>query len=95
MLRGGLGDLRAAIFEEAVHFGEVLRFEAGIFAGSFVEIGDVLAGTMAEGGIFEADIPKMAIFFHFVAFVLDAQFFVFAFLRFEAIFSFASFGAEF
>ncbi len=88
-----MGDLRAAIFEEPVHFGEVLRFEGRIFVHEFVEIGDVLAGTMAEGGIFEADVPKMAIFFHFVALILDAQFLVFAFLRFEANFGLASFGS--
>jgi hypothetical protein len=93
-LGGGLGDLRAAILEEAVQFGGELRFEARILVDGFVEIDDILAGTMAEGRVFEANVPLVVIFFHFVALVLDAQFLLFAVLRFEAIFGLASFGSE-
>ncbi len=33
---------------------------------------------MAEGGVFEANVPLVVIVFHFVALVLDADFLVFA-----------------
>jgi hypothetical protein len=88
-----LGDLRAAIFEEPIKFGSVLRFEARIFAGGFVEIGDVLACEVTEFGIFEANVPLMVFFFHLVALVFDAEFLIFAGLRFEAIFGLAPFGS--
>lgn len=94
MLSGGCGHLRGAILEEAVDFGDILRFEARIFEGSFHEIDDVLAGAMAEGGVFEANVPFVVVFFHLVAFALDAPFLLFAVLRFEAIFGLASFGSE-
>ncbi len=69
---GGFSDLRAIVLEETVDFGDVLRFEAGIFAGRFVVVGDVLAGAVTELGVFDADVPIMVLFLHFVALVLDA-----------------------
>ncbi len=90
---GGFGDLRTIIFEEAVNFGDVLRFEVRIFDSGFVEIGDVLAGAVTEGSFFYANVPIMVFFFHFVALILDAELLLFAFLRFEAICDFSSFGS--
>ncbi len=89
-----MGDLRTLILEHSIDFSDVLRFEARIFADRFVEIGDVLTGAMAEGGVFEANIPFMVFFFHFVALVFEAEFFGFAVLRFEAIGGFARFRTQ-
>ena len=52
-------------------------------------VGDIQADAVAKGGVFQANIPFMVFFFHFVAFVFDADFLILAFLRFEAIFGLA------
>ena len=89
-----MGDPRTLILEQSVDFSHVLRFEARIFAGGLVVVGDVQAYAVTKCGVFEANIPFMVFFFHFVALVFDAEFFVFAVLRFEAIFGLALFGSE-
>ena len=89
-----MGDLRTLILEHSIDFSHVLRFEARIFAGGLVVVGDVLAYAVAECGVFEANIPFMAFFFHFVALVFEAEFLVFAALRFEANLGLALFGSE-
>jgi hypothetical protein len=92
-LRGGFGELRAIIFEKPVDFGDVLRFEVGILAGGLEVCQDVFAGAVTKLGVFEVYVPFVVFFFHFVALILEAEFLVFAFLRLEAIFGFASFGS--
>ena len=89
-----MGDPRTLILEQSVDFSHVLRFEARIFASGLAGVRDVEAYAVTKCGVFKANIPCMVFFFHFVALVLDAEFFVFAFLRFEAIFGFALFGSE-
>ncbi len=89
-----MGDVRALILEQSVDFSHVLRFEARILASGLVVVGDVQAYAVTKCGVFEANIPFMVFFFHFVALVFDAEFFVFAVLRFEAIFGLALFGSE-
>ena len=89
-----MGGLRTLMLEQSVDFSDVLRFEARIFAGGLVVVGDVLTYAVAKCGVFEANIPFMVFFFHFVALVFEAELFVFAVLRFEAIFGLALFGSE-
>jgi hypothetical protein len=48
---GGLGDLRTITLQEPVNFGDILRFEVGIFARCFIEIGNVLAGAVTATAI--------------------------------------------
>ena len=75
-------------------FGGVLRFEARVLrSGSFAVLGDVLREATAGFGVFSDEIPIMCLFFHFVALVFEAEFLLFAILRFEAIFGFALFGS--
>ncbi len=81
--------LEAAFFE----FGVVLRYEARIFFGRFDLLGGVGGDLVAGLGVFAHYVPKMFFFFHFVLFVFEAQFLLFAFLRFEAIGFFALFGS--
>jgi hypothetical protein len=57
-------------------------------------VGDVLAYAVTKCGVFEANVPFVVFFFHFVALVFEAEFLVFAVLRFEAIFGLALFGSE-
>ena len=64
-----------------------------IFEGRFAGGGYVLAGAVAEFGVFEEEIPVMAFFFHLVALVFDVEFLLFAGLRFEAILLLACFGS--
>ena len=89
-----MGDLGTLILEQSVDFSDVLRFEARIFAGGLVGVGDVLTDAVTKCGVFEANIPFMVFFFHFVAAVFEAQFRVFAVLRFEAIFGLTPFRSE-
>ena len=89
-----MGHLGSLILEQSVDFSDELRFEARIFAGGLVVVGDVLSDAGTKGGVFEANIPFMVFFFHFVALVLESEFGVFAVLRFEAIFGFAPFGSK-
>ena len=80
--------------EESIDFGHVLRFEGRIFADGLIVMGDVLAYAVTKCCVFEANVPFMVFFFHFVALVFEAQFRVFAVLRFEAICGLALFGSE-
>ena len=43
-----MGDLRTLILEQSVDFSDVLRFEAGIFAGGLVVVRDVLTYAVAK-----------------------------------------------
>lgn len=71
-LRGGLGDLRAIIFEAASHFGLELRFEAGVLDGG-IDVGDQVFGdAAAQFAAFEAELPLMHLFFPGVSLVLEA-----------------------
>ena len=81
------------MLEQSIDFSDVLRFEARIFAGGLAGVGDVQTYAVTKCGVFHANIPFMVFFFHFVALILDAELLLFAFLRFEAIFGFASFGS--
>ncbi len=89
-----MGDLRTLILEHSIDFSDVLRFEARVFADGLAGVGDVQAYAVTKGGVFESNIPFVVFFFHFVTLVFDAEFCVFAVLRFEAIFGLALFGSE-
>jgi len=74
-------------------FGVVLCFEARVFRSGFAVLVDVLADAEAGFGVFFENFPIMCLFFHFVALDIDSELFLFARLRFEAIFGFAYFGS--
>ncbi len=71
--------------------GGVLRFEARVFGGQFAVLTDVLTDAEAGFGVFLQNLPIMCLFFHLVALIFDANFLLFASLRFEAIFGLAPF----
>jgi hypothetical protein len=93
-LRGG-GGTAAEIGLEAVfgQFGVVLRFEARVFGCGFEGLADVLADAEASFGVFLENLPIVCLFFHFVALVFEAEFLLFAGLRFEAILLLTCFGS--
>ena len=74
-------------------FGIVLRFEARVFSGGFAVLADVLADAEACLGVFLENLPVMRLLFHGVALVFEAEFLLFAGLRFEAILLLARFGS--
>ena len=94
-LSGVGGDPAAIGLLEAVfgQFGVVLRFEARVFGGEFGVLVDVLTDAEAGFGVFFDYLPIVSLFFHFVALVLEADFLVFAGLRFEPILFLAPFGS--
>ncbi len=73
--------------------GGVLRFEARVFGGQFAVLADVLADAEAGFGVLLQNLPIVDLFFHLVALIFDADFLLFAPLRFEAILLLACFGS--
>ena len=94
-LGGGRSGTPAKVWLEAVlgEFGGVLRFEAGVLSGGFVVLREVLADAEAGLGVSLENLPIMRLFFHGLALVFEAEFLLFAGLRFEAILLLACFGS--
>ncbi len=88
---GGAGWMALqATFDE---FGGVLRFEARIFFCCVDLLGGVGGELVTSLGVLSQNVPIMRLLFHFVLLVFDAELFLFAVLRFEAILGFACFGS--
>jgi hypothetical protein len=50
---GGFGDLRAMVFEETVDFGDVWRFEVGIFAGAVLRFEAIFGFASLGSEVYE------------------------------------------